>query len=185
MCPRSGAPVRELPQSPGFSHHGSILTCLNHFPRVGYHLDGPQCNLSAAIAFARGGGREQRRRSGMAVCVFLCRICQKAVTQTMQRLPRGCKSLTAAVKKRRRKKKTHHPYAIITPNDKRCLVSRWIMLMLVACAHHGTTISALNCQSPSPCVQTPHMLWPLPHAKQLCVSGRLAGTLMVQSNPPP
>lgn len=123
--------VRELPQSPGFLHHRPALTRLNHFPWVGIVW-----MAYSAICLLRlhSPGGEDGKKGGQAwlLCLFVLHMSD------------GCNTNNATPAKRMqvincwwRKKKPHYPNAIITPNDKSCLASRWIMLMLVACAHRA------------------------------------------------
>lgn len=90
--------------------------------------------------------------------------------------------------KKKEEEKTHYPTAIITPHDKSRLVSRWIMLMLVACAHRVRRLASSTATRRRSAYKS-LTFWPLPHAKQPRASGRPAQTLMVQSNntprPPP
>lgn len=122
--------VRELPQS------RRAPARLNHFPRVGVIWMAYSAICLLRLHSPMGEGTKAVK---LGCCVFFsfffCRMCQAAVTQTIPRLPSGCKSLTVCVrkiKKQKKRKKPHYPNGIITPNGKSCLVSRWIMLMPVA-----------------------------------------------------
>lgn len=99
-----------------------------------HRLDGLQCNLSAAIAFAQAGEEGTKASQAWLLCLFVSHMSGGCNTNNAMPAKR-MQVINCWWEKKKTKEKTHYPNAIKNPNDKSCLVSRWIMLMLVACAH--------------------------------------------------
>lgn len=130
LCPRSGAQSVSSHKAQGFYIAALLSRVWTIFPGSA-SFGWPTVQFVRCDCIRPEGGKGTKAVK-LGCCVFLCRICQAAVTTTtMQCLPKRCKSLTVGGKK----EKTHYPNVIKTPNDKSCLASRWIIVMLVAYVH--------------------------------------------------